>query len=163
MAINSNFLSEEEKLVQRDKEMIPRKLVMAMFGMALAVLAIVAFARIAGIDPSAQPPASPVKAEQLITLKGEMSGAVIVGRPDGTIIAELSAEEGGFVSGVARVVERERMKQGIDMTHPVRLMQFENNRLMVVDDQTGWRADLMGFGATNHAAFAKLLAKSGSQ
>jgi hypothetical protein len=36
--------------------------------------------------------------------------------------------------------------------------QHENGRLSIHDPSTGWRADLMGFGADNAAAFAKLLA-----
>jgi hypothetical protein len=33
----------------------------------------------------------------------------------------------------------------------------ENNRLEIFDPSTGWGADLMGFGADNSAAFARLL------
>jgi putative photosynthetic complex assembly protein len=39
----------------------------------------------------------------------------------------------------------------------VRLIRFEDGRIALKDDLTGWRAELIGFGADNTAAFARLL------
>ena len=150
-------LTEEEKLVQRDKEMIPMVLVRAMFGLTFLVLLIVTYASVTDRPLEALPPVADVAIERTLVLKGDMSGAAQVFDDQGQIIADLDPTQGGFVSGVYRVLERERTKHQVSLDAPVRLVAFDNGRLMIFDDTTGWRADLMGFGADNHAAFAKLL------
>ena len=150
-------LTEEEKLVQRDKEMIPMVLVRAMFGLTFLVLLIVTYASVTDRPLEALPPVADVAIERTLVLKGDMSGAAQVFDDRGQIIADLDPTQGGFVSGVYRVLERERTKHQVSLDAPVRLVAFDNGRLMIFDDTTGWRADLMGFGADNHAAFAKLL------
>ena len=150
-------LTEEEKLVQRDKEMIPMVLVRAMFGLTFLVLLIVTYASVTDRPLEALPPVADVAVERTLVLKGDMSGAAQVFDDQGQIIADLDPTQGGFVSGVYRVLERERTKHQVSLDAPVRLVAFDNGRLMIFDDTTGWRADLMGFGADNHAAFAKLL------
>ncbi|NSX53454.1 photosynthetic complex assembly protein PuhC [Parasulfitobacter algicola] len=150
-------LTPEQKLVERDKEMIPIALVRAMFGLAAVCLIIVIFARVTDRPLEAIPDMANVAQERVIVLQGEMSGAATVLDAQGNIIADLDPTQGGFVAGVYRVLERERTKHRIALDSPVRLVRFENGRLMIFDDTTKWRADLMGFGADNHAAFAKLL------
>lgn len=150
-------LTEEEKLVQRDKEMIPMVLVRAMFGLTFLVLLIVTYASVTDRPLEALPPVADVAVERTLVLKGDMSGAAQVFDDQGQIIADLDPTQGGFVSGVYRVLERERTKHQVSLDAPVRLVAFDNGRLMIFDDTTGWRADLMGFGADNRAAFAKLL------
>ena len=76
---------------------------------------------------------------------------------DGTLIADLSPEEGGFDAGIGRVLERERGKVGLAASEPIRLIKYSNGRLALRDDFTAWRAELQGFGQTNEAAFHKLL------
>ena len=73
------------------------------------------------------------------------------------MIAELTPEQGGFISGVYRVLVRERTKHGVALDAPVRLVRTQGNRVAIYDDTTGWSADLMGFGLTNTRAFARLL------
>ncbi|WP_208352228.1 photosynthetic complex assembly protein PuhC [Pseudaestuariivita rosea] len=150
-------LTPEQKLVQRDKEMIPTVLVRAMFGLTLLCLLIVVYARLTDRPLEAMPPESALVQERVIVLQGDMSGAAKVTDTEGNLIADLDPAQGGFVSGVYRVLERERTKHRVALDAPVRLVRFENGRLMIFDDTTNWRADLMGFGADNHAAFAKLL------
>ncbi len=77
---------------------------------------------------------------------------------DGTLIAELTPQEGGFVSGVYRVILRERTKHGVAPDAPLALRRRDTGRLEIHDPTTGWSADLMGFGADNAKAFARLLA-----
>jgi len=86
-----------------------------------------------------------------------MSGAASVYDADHALIAEYTPEEGGFLSGMWRVLQRERTKARVDLDGPVIIRARENNRFEIFDPSTGWGADLMGFGADNSAAFAKLL------
>jgi putative photosynthetic complex assembly protein len=88
-----------------------------------------------------------------------MSGAATVRNLDGTLVADLTPDKGGFISGVWRVIQRERTKHRVALDGPVTLIRKDNGRVSIQDPSTGWSADLMGFGADNARAFARLLAQ----
>ncbi len=140
-----------------EREKIPRALLRAMFGLALACLALVTYARLTDRPLVATPPESPVLAERVIFLSGDMAGSARVLDATGSLIADLPPEKGGFISGVYRVLLRERTKHRVALEGPVILRRTENGRVAVFDPSTGWSADLMGFGADNARAFARLL------
>ena len=143
---------------QGDKELIPRRLLIATIALMALSLAVVAFARVTDAPLTASPDmAAPIAAERQIILAGEMSGAATILDRHGAVIARLSPESGGFIAGVWRALTQVRGQRGVGASLPVRLIRFENGRLSLVDDHTGWRAELIGFGADNHAAFARLL------
>jgi putative photosynthetic complex assembly protein len=142
-----------------EERVIPLMMVRAMFGLVICVLAIVTVAVLSGRPVTSTPPESPVTHMRVLYLDGDMSGAASVRAEDGTMIADLSPEEGGFVSGVWRVLQRESTKHRVALDGPVELMRHENGRFTISDPSTGWRADLMGFGRDNARAFAKLLAE----
>lgn len=151
-------MSPEQRLRQRDKEMIPRVLLRAMFALVLASLAIVTYARVTDRPLSAAPPSDvAVAKERQILLYGDMSGSARVLDLDGTVIADLDPSKGGFISGVWRVLQRVRGQAQMALDAPVRLVLWEDGRLSLLDDTTGWRAELTGFGADNLDAFARLL------
>ncbi|MBY6201608.1 pullulanase [Maritalea mobilis] len=151
---------EEGKLVKRDKEMVPTILVRAMFILCLCVLLIVTYARLTDRPLEATPPPVsevPVVQERVIRIFGQMDGSARVLDGDGNVITSLSAEEGGFVAGIYRVLERERGAVGLNASEPIRLVRFSDGRIGVRDDYTDFRAELVGFGADNEAVFARLL------
>jgi putative photosynthetic complex assembly protein len=151
-------MSPEDRLRQRDREMIPRTLLRAMFALVVASLVIVTFARLTDRPLEATPPAGmAIARERSLILQGDMSGAARVFLPDGTLVADLDPTKGGFVSGIWRVLQRERSKGRVALDAPVRLVLWEDGRLSILDDTTGWRAELTGFGADNLAAFQRLL------
>lgn len=143
--------------MQEDREKIPRIILRAMFGMVLICLALVSWARLTDRPLSATPPDQPMVESRLIHIFGKMDGSARVLDADGTVIADLSPEEGGFIAGMWRALERERTKNRIEGDPPVLLMRFEDGRLALLDESTGWRAELLGFGRDNHAVFARLL------
>jgi putative photosynthetic complex assembly protein len=143
----------------QDRDLIPRLMVRAMLGLVLAVLALVTYARLTDRPLISTPPEGAVVHERSLMLAGDMSGAVTVTAPDGTLIADLGPEQGGFISGVWRVIERERTKHRAAMDGPVTVMRHDTGRISIHDPSTGWSADLMGFGADNAKAFARLLAQ----
>ncbi|MEO1491619.1 MAG: photosynthetic complex assembly protein PuhC [Pseudomonadota bacterium] len=143
----------------RDKELVPRILLRAIALFVLVVLALVTWARIAGVPPTAQPDDSQIIHERVIHIFGEMTGAARVLDANGAVITELGATQGGFIAGVARSLTLKRRQAGVDPAAPVRLVQFKDGHLGLRDDYTGWRAELIGFGKDNAAAFAKLLDK----
>jgi len=160
MAETRNYSRAEQKLVERDKEMVPTILVRAMFLMCLCVLIIVGYARLTDRPLSATPPSedvTPIVHERTIRIFGEMDGSARVIDVDGTLIADLASDEGGFVAGIYRVLERERGAVGLDASEPILLVRFSDGRIGLRDDHTDFRAELFGFGADNEAVFARLL------
>ena len=151
-------MTPEQRLRQRDKEMIPTVLLRAMLALVLACLALVTFARLTDRPLEAMPPQGlAIVAERLLVLEGDMSGAARVLDPAGAVVADLPGDKGGFVAGLWRVLQRVRAQAGVPGDLPVRLVAWEDGRLSLIDDATGWRAELTGFGADNLATFARLL------
>lgn len=143
---------------REDREKVPRVLLRAILILCLTVLAFVSVARVTGMEPAAMPPKDvPVTAERTLIIFGDQGGKARVLDQYGTQIADLTPEQGGFISGVWRSMARTRTQQGIDPNAPVRLVKFADGRLGLRDDLTGWRVELIGFGRDNAAAFAKLL------
>ncbi len=142
---------------QPTDQRIPDALLKAVVAMVLLSLAFVTFARVTGMEPAAIPPPSDVVTERLLRIESTMDGGATIWLEDGTQIADLDANEGGFVAGVHRSVARERMLSKIEGNPPVRLVRFADGRLTLDDPATGWRVELIGFGATNRDAFAGLL------
>ncbi|MEM8823519.1 MAG: photosynthetic complex assembly protein PuhC [Pseudomonadota bacterium] len=151
----------EARLANRDKEMVPTLLLRAMGVMVLCALFIVAYARLTDRPLAAMPAMEGevgVVTERAIFLDADgVSGAARVLDQNGSVIATFDPSQGGFVAGVQRVLRFEREKRGLGMEIPVRLVLFENGQLSLRDDATGWRAELIGFGAKNADTFAKLL------
>ena len=145
-------------LRKRDREMIPRILVRAMFLMVLAALALAAYARLTDRPLVAAPPEGvEVITERVIVLSGDMAGRALVTDMEGRVIADLPGDKGGFVAGIWRVLQRERMLRRMPDDLPVRLTLYADNRLVVYDDFSGWRAQLVGFGIDNYRTFYNLL------
>lgn len=160
MAYTRSYTKAEQKLVERDKEMVPTILVRAMFVLCVCVLIIVTYARITDRPLEAMPPTEaevPPVQERMIRIFGEMDGSARVLAEDGTVIAEFGPDEGGFVAGIYRVLERERGAVGLHASEPIRLVRFSDGRIGLRDDHTDFRAELFGFGADNEAVFARLL------
>lgn len=139
-----------------DKERIPRILLRAMVLLVVASLCLASYARLTGRPLEATPPEGPVADQRLLRIYAEMSGAARVLDAQGMFVAELAPEAGGFIAGVSRALARVRRPHGVAADAPVRLIQYQDGRLALKDDATGWRMEIAGFGADNRAAFAKL-------
>ncbi|MBM7068596.1 photosynthetic complex assembly protein PuhC [Actibacterium sp. 188UL27-1] len=145
------------QLVNRDREMIPRALVRAMIGLAVLSVALVGYARLTDRPLMGQPLPAPVTAERMFVLDGATDGSVTIRELDGTVLAELSEAEAGFISVIARGLNRKRLVERKVSDAPVKLIEYENGRLAINDPETNWQVELANFGASNRAAFAKLL------
>jgi len=140
------------------EELVPLFLIRAMFGLVLVILAIVTWAKVTDQPIASTPPPGEILAEREIVIDSTMGGAATIRAVDGSLIAELSPEQGGFIAGVARVIARERSRAGVAPDAPVTLIRKDTGRISIHDPSTGWQADLMGFGVDNARAFARLLA-----
>ena len=149
--------SQTPRLRHKEDDLVPMFMVRAMFALVVVCLVLVSAARISGRPLEATPPDAPIIAERAVFLSGDTSGAARVLDANGTVLADLPGEQGGFIAGVQRVIDRERNKSGVSLDGPVLLQLREGNRLSITDPSTGWSAELMGFGATNFRSFARLL------
>jgi putative photosynthetic complex assembly protein len=153
-------MSPEDKLVERDREMVPKVLVRAMFVLCMSVLVIVTYAKLTDRPLAAMPPSAdelPVLEERLIQIFGSMDGSARVMDTEGNVIVTLSKEEGGFVAGIYRVLERRRGAVGASGSDPIRLVRMADGRLALRDDLTDFRTELYGFGADNERVFARIM------
>ena len=144
----------DQPALKYDTAVVPRMMVRAMFALVAVILLLVSLARLTDQPLSAIPPESEAVLSRTVFLSGQLSGAAKVMDANGNLIADLSADEGGFIAGVARVLDRERAKYKKPLDGAVIVTLRAN------DPSTGWSADLMGFGADNAKAFAKLLAQN---
>lgn len=141
----------------RDREMVPRVLVMAMFGLMAASLAIVSYARMTDQPLTGVPAHSDVVVERAITLAGTRNEGVRVLDAAGADIAQSWNDKAGFIDVIWVSVSRERKVQGVTGNPPLRLVRRENGHTAIIDPATNWSIELIGYGQDNVAAFARLL------
>jgi putative photosynthetic complex assembly protein len=147
------------RLRSAEEHRVPRLMVRAMLVLVLSTLGLTTWSVSTSRPLESQPPISPLKAQRMLLLDSDMTGSVRVMDGTGAPLVSLSPEQGGFIAGVHRVILHERGKARLPKNGPVLLQAYENGRMAVIDPTTGWSADLMGFGADNASAFAKLLAQ----
>jgi putative photosynthetic complex assembly protein len=139
----------------REKEMVPRVLLWAMFALAMSALALTTFAVATKRPPAAQPQPAEVLRDRWVVLEGHGAKAVTVRQTDGSVLLDLA--HGGFVTVVQNALQTERKKHDVDPLNPVRIVEYANGRLAVEDPDTGWSVELYAFGSDNKAAFERLL------
>jgi putative photosynthetic complex assembly protein len=147
----------EQQMRHRDKEMVPRFLVQAMFGLMAATLALVAYAQWFDVPNRGVLVEAPVTQSLEVVLVGDRSGIYEVLTTDGQLIASSSDEKAGFIGVMGRVIDRERFVHDLTGNAPVTVIRRENGNIAIVDDTTDLSVELIGYGKDNVAAFAKLL------
>lgn len=147
----------EQRMRRRDREMVPRALVQAMFALMLASLALVAFAQWTDRPNVGVLVEAPIVEELAVTLTGDRSGTYVATAADGTVLAVSSGDMNGFIGVMGRVIDRERLVHRVEGNPPLRVVRRENGHVAILDDATGMATELIGYGADNVAAFARLL------
>ena len=94
-------------------------------------------------------------AERNLILEGVDAQAVIVKDTDGTVLMDLP--HGGFITVIQSGMERARKVAQVPGNPPMRVVRYDNGRLVAEDPATGWSAELYAFGQDNKAAFERLL------
>lgn len=156
MSLSHPTTLDQPPMRNRDRDMVPKMLLRAMFGLALLSLMIVSFAVYTGRPPVGMPQPSTAVDEKWIILEGRSAQSVIVRNTDGSVLLDLP--HGGFITVIQSGVFTERRKHGIDPLLPIRIVKYANGRLVAEDPETGWSAELYAFGSDNKAAFERLLA-----
>ena len=147
----------ESQMRHRDKEMVPRFLVQAMFALMAASLALVAYAQWADVPNRGVVTQAPVVQSLDVTLQGDRNGVYDVRGADGALLASSADEKAGFIGVMGRVIDRERLVHGVTSDAPVTVVRRDNGNVAILDDTTGMAVELIGYGQDNVAAFAQLL------
>lgn len=153
----SQTASLANQMKHRDREMVPKVLVQAMFALMLASLALVAFATLTDRPHVGTRPPVDVVDERVLTMRGDRSEGVGLYDADGTRVAHSSEKRKGFIDVIWVSVARARMQRGLADDAPIRVVRDTDGHVSVFDDASGFSIKLVGYGVDNVAAFADLL------
>lgn len=147
------FDAENRPRPKPDRDVIPRRLVYAMFGVALASLALVTFAVVTDRPHVGQPKDAPVVRSHTVTITGEGTDVRVVDT-EGRVLLD---GNGGFIDVVLDGLNRARLVAGVMGNDPVTITQHENGRVSLFDPASGWQVELSSFGAGNLGTFLTVL------
>lgn len=149
-------MSLSEQMKHRDREMVPRFLVQAMFTLMVLSVAIVAFAQLTNRPNVGVLEAAPVVDSRDVTLVAHGLGSydVLAG---GHRVAGSDDDRGGFYGVIGRILDRRRQVMGADPAAPIQVVRRANGHIAILDPETDFTIELIGYGADNVAAFARLL------
>lgn len=137
------------------KEVVPTRLVYAMFGLALGALALTTFSVLTDRAHVGRPPAETALSTHTVILAGE-GNAAFVTAPDGRVL--LDSETGAFVAVVRSGLERARRMHQVAGNPAVEIARYPSGRMTLTDPATGWEMNLSSFGQGNLAHFERMLA-----
>lgn len=147
----------EQQMRHRDREMVPRALVIAMFVLMAFTLAIAAYASFTDRPKVGVLDLAPVEQTRSVTLTGDRSGNYVVTDVNGALLATSDDPRAGFLGVMGRVIDRKRNVARIGAGTPVDVMRRANGQIAIHDPATGFTVELVGYGRDNVAAFARLL------
>lgn len=147
----------EQQMRHRDRDMVPRFLVQAMFGLMAASLAMVAYAQWTNVPNKGVLFEAPVVQSVEIVMVGDRNGTYEVTTLDGVQLASSTDHKAGFIGVMGRVIDRERVVHGVSISAPIEVVRRENGNIAIIDETTAMSVELIGYGKDNVAAFAQLL------
>ncbi len=150
-------MSLAKQMRHRDKEMVPRILVQAMFALMVASLGIVAYAQWFDVPQRGVLIEAPVVQSRDVVLTGDREGTYQVYDTGGVLITSSADALNGFIGVLGRAIERERRVRSLPLDAPIQVVRRENGHVAVIDASTDNVFELIGYGKDNVAAFAKLL------
>lgn len=149
------FDAESRAMQKRDMELIPRRLVIALFSLAIATVLLTAFAVLTDRPLVGQPGMAPIVAQRSLVIDSSGNAILVTDAETGETVLDLS--NGGFISVVNDGLERARLVNRLDGNPPVTLTLYENSRLSLTDPATGWSTEISSFGPGNVGVWMNLL------
>jgi putative photosynthetic complex assembly protein len=148
----------QTQMRHRDRDMVPKVLVQAMFALMLGAVALVTYAQLSGRPNVGVLNEAPIVAERSVLLTGDRMGTYVATDAEtGELIAVSSEDKAGFVGVMGRVLDRDRLVKATGDGEPVRVVRRTNGNVAIIDDATGLVVELIGYGPDNVAAFARML------
>ena len=151
------FDAEARAMERRDKELIPLRLVIAMFSLALASVLLASFAVLTDRPRVGTPADAPIVSERAVVIEGDGRSIVVTDAATDEVVLSLS--NGGFISVVNDGLERARLVARTAGNPPVQLTLFETGRLSLADPASGWSTELSSFGDANTRVWLNVLNK----
>jgi putative photosynthetic complex assembly protein len=101
---------------------------------------------------------------QVKTLKFEdrEDGGVTVIDASTNQVIDVVQGEAGFIRGILRTIARERRIRGIGKDAPIRLIAYDDGRLILQDTTTNTNIELGSFGSSNVENFRVFLSNNNS-
>ena len=158
-AIHTLFDKTERARYRRpDRELVPRRAVQGMLALMFGAVAMVSYAQITGRANTGVLVEAEIAATRTVQITGDrVSGVYVVSDLDGTQIASSADDKAGFIGVVGLVLNRDRLTNGVEGSPPVRIVRRVNGNIAIIDDATGMVIELIGYGADNVAAFARIV------
>ena len=140
-----------------EKEVIPIRLVQAVGALLLVTLLMVGYAKLSNMPLIGTPKETLVVNQTTLEFVKQSNGSVSIYDNKGKEIINSRAGPYGFIVVVYNGFMSERKKKKINTNDPLKLVQYEDGRLTIMDDSTSWDMHLNSFGAMNAAVFKKLM------
>ena len=80
---------------------------------------------------------------------------IVLDKYDNTLV-ESTDGKNGFIGVVFNAIKRERIKKRIEGDNVLRMVQYENGRIAIIDDWTGFKVQVNNFGQRNLEVFSFL-------
>ncbi len=141
------FDVEARAMEKRDRELIPRRLVIALFSLALASVLLTAFAVLTDRPKVGVPATTAVLDSRDVVIDGSGNAIVVTDATTGQTVLDLG--NGGFIAVVNDGLERARLVNRIPNNPPVTLTLYDSGRLSLTDPATGWKTEISSFGPGN--------------
>ncbi len=136
-----------------------------LYGIATFIVFAIAFAgiaRLTDIGATRLEYASPAESRDL-RFEDRNDGAVVIrDANDGSVIDVAEPGTKGFVRIVMRGFAHQRVERGLGPDGSFKLTRWKDGRLSISDPLTQHKVELVGFGTSNVAVFANLLASGRS-
>jgi putative photosynthetic complex assembly protein len=137
-------------------EIMPKKFLRALGLLILFVLVLVFTYRFMDYPLVGVPPKSTIVKEISLDFVERNRFDVIVLDKYGKVLAESNDGINGFLGVVFNAVKRERIKKRISGDNILRMVQYENGRVAIIDDWTGMEVQVNSFGQQNLEVFSLL-------
>jgi putative photosynthetic complex assembly protein len=147
----------QQQMRYRDRDMIPRFLVIGMFTLMALALAIVSFAQLSGAANVGVLEEAPIVESRSVTLRPSTMNNYDLLDDTGAVIAASTDDKGGFYAVIGKVIDRRRIVHQVTGNPPVQVVRRENGNFAVLDPSTNFTIELIGYGKDNIAAFGRLL------
>ncbi len=154
-------MMQQQTSNRRDPDHVPIFLVRIMFGLMALVTVAVAVAQWVGLPNSGVLVEAPEKRVLMVQLHAQREGVTEVLGLDGKLITRSSEPMNGFIDVIGRAMTRARVVRGVGDAIPFKIVERINGNIAIIDTGTGQVVELIGYGADNVAAFAKLVAQYG--
>jgi putative photosynthetic complex assembly protein len=142
--------------MHHDGRPFPRGVLLAAGALVLFTLASIVIYR--GVFLPTEPAGPPAVAARDLRFEDRADGGVaVVEAASDRVLEVLAPGTNGFLRSTLRGLARDRKRQEVGVEPPFRLKRLADGRVLLEDPTTGRSVDLVAFGPTNVAAFARLL------